>query len=812
MPADKRSLTGALGALFGFVCLSAIAGLIVTAAVTPAVAVTGVATNNTISAFDQLPESLKLDQLSQVTKIYAHDGNAEREIASFYVQNRVEVGWNDISQYVKDAATSGEDPEFYHHGAISVKGTMRAAVSTFLHHDTQGGSTITQQYVKNVLIQECEADNADNTAKLAACYQNATRQTISRKIQEMKYAIGLEKKYTKRQILLGYLNINGFGGQVYGIQSAAEYYFGVSAKDLSLPQAASLVAIVQNPDYNRLDRPKNDKINGADNGYQKNKARRDYILAQMLKYNKITQAQYEKAVQTPVKPKITPQSNGCMAANAYDAGAFCNYIENLIKNDPAFGATSAARFANLRRGGYKIYTTLDLGLQKKAQETLSGYVPAYRAGMDLGAASVGLQQNTGNILYMVQNRSFNDTPSAAKHHQTSLNYAVDKQYGGSQGFQTGSTYKAFDLIAWLEEGHTLNTVVDASRHLYPQSMFHSSCDTIAGADWNVGNAEGSAGHISVLNATKYSVNTAFARMATQTDLCQIKKSAQALGVHLGDGQPIQSVNPSAVIGTQDIAPLTMAVAYAAIANNGIVCTPIAIDKIVDGSGANVPTSKTTCTQGIDPAIANAAAYALQTPLTPGGTAATANPHDGVPMLAKTGTTDYAAQNWLISATTKTAQATWVGNVEAVASSGGTPHYADMRTEFFRGIDGATRAGNNVKFPIVKAITAMLNKRFGGTAFPKIEAKYLNGAQTAVPDVGGMTASAATTALEKAGFTVATGAAVDGVQPAGTVEKTSPAAGAKAPKGSTVTIYASKGNEKTLPDAGQVIGQTLAQAT
>jgi membrane peptidoglycan carboxypeptidase len=623
----------------------------------------------------------------------------------------------------------------------------------------------------------------------------------------------LEKRYSKKEILLGYLNIKGFGGQIYGIQSAAKYYYGVSAKDLTLPQAASLMAIVQNPDFNRLDRPKADPINGADNGYKKNKARRDYILGQMLKYGKISQAQYDKAVATAIKPKITPQSNGCMAANTYDAGAFCNYIENLVKNDPAFGKTAADRFTNLKRGGFKIYTTLDLGLQKKAQQTLSGYVPSHRDGMDLGATSVAVEQNTGRILYMVQNRSFNDTPSAAKHHQTSLNYAVDKQYGGSQGFQTGSTYKAFDLMAWLEEGNTLSATIDATRHVYPQSMFHSSCDTIAGADWHVGNAEGTAGHISVLNATKYSVNTAFARMATQTDLCQIKKSAQALGVHLANGDPIQSVNPSAVIGTQDIAPLTMAVAYAGIANKGTVCTPIAIDKIVGPDGKNLTTTRTECTDDVDPAVANAVAYALRTPLTAGGTAATANPHDGVPMIAKTGTTDFAAQNWLITATTKTAQATWVGNVQAVTSKGSsTPHYVDMRRQFFRGADGVTRAGNNLKFPIVKATTTMLNKRFGGSAFPKIEDRYLHGVQVEVPDVSGMTRDEADQALKKAGFTVTDGGAVDGSQQSGTVERTSPAAKTTAPEGTTVTVYTSKGNQKKLPEAAAIIGTSLAEAT
>ncbi|MCX7520920.1 transglycosylase domain-containing protein [Microbacterium sp. STN6] len=815
MSAQKPTTRGALSAFAGFVGMSVVAGLLVTAAVTPAIAVTGMAANDTIGVFEGLPEYLKLDDLPQVTSVYAKSGDTEVQIASFYAQNRVAVKWDQVSDFAKDAATSGEDPRFYQHGGVDIKGTIRGALSTWIKGDTQGGSTITQQYVKNVLIQKCEVYNVEgkaNQKKYHNCYNDATETTPDRKLKEMKMAIGLEKKYSKKQILLGYLNIAGFGGKVYGIESAARYYYGVSAKDLSLPQAASLLAIVNNPSYYKLDDPES-KQNGAANGYAANKSRRDYIIDRMLQYKKITQQQHDEAIKAPIEPHITPPTNGCMAAAQYNAATFCDYVQHVIEHDKAFGKTEDARYAALLRGGFKIYTTLDLGLQKTAQDSLSAYIPSIKDGMDLGAANVAVEQNTGRIITMVQNRPFNNTgnPPAGS---TALNYAVDFAYGGASGAQTGSTWKAFDLAAWLQEGHSLYESIDATRHRFPQSMFHSSCSTPSGPDWSVSNDEGVASRINVLNATKYSVNTAFAMMGTKIDLCGIKKAATALGVHLAkpnsDGSAALAENPSSMLGTQSISPLTMATAYAGFANNGKICTPVAIDKIINSDGTERPVTPTTCKQAIDPKVAAGVAYALETPLQGGGTAATANPRDGVPMLAKTGTTDHAYDNWLVTSTTKVSTATWIGNANSVLKNGKWVK-ADMHRVYFRG-PGGNYAGNNAKFPVAKVILAAINKQYGGDAFTPVENTMLYGVQIGVPDLTGKSPTEAKSILEGVGFIYVDGGETDGVQAAGTVERTDPAAGSNASKGSSITVYTSKQNKAKLPDAGQVVGKSLKDAT
>jgi membrane peptidoglycan carboxypeptidase len=290
----RRTALGVLGGLLGFLVASALVGVLIVAAMVPVVAVSAITATNTINVFENLPDYLSIEPLSEKSNIYATatDGTPVL-LASFYDQNRVEVGWDQISQYVKDAAVASEDPRFYEHGGVDLQGTLRAAVTTVAGGDIQGGSSITQQYVKNVLVQRCEVES-DKVAQ-QRCYDAATETTADRKLKEMRLAVGLEGKYTKDQILGQYLNITGFGGTVYGIEAAANYYFGVSAAALSLPQAASLVAIVNNPFKFQLDRPESE-ANGAANGYAANKERRNYILGQMLKYKKILPEEYRTAV------------------------------------------------------------------------------------------------------------------------------------------------------------------------------------------------------------------------------------------------------------------------------------------------------------------------------------------------------------------------------------------------------------------------------------------------------------------------------------------------------------------------------------
>jgi membrane peptidoglycan carboxypeptidase len=285
-------------------------------------------------------------------------------------------------------------------------------------------------------------------------------------------------------------------------------------------------------------------------------------------------------------------------------------------------------------------------------------------------------------------------------------------------------------------------------------------------------------------------------MGTKMDLCSILNAAKSLGVHAASpGNPLNSY-PSMILGTNYIAPLTMATAYAGIANGGVVCTPIAIDRVINPDGSARPVSPSKCTQGLQPNIAAGVAYALQGVMRSGGTAASANPNDGTPILGKTGTTDNSLQNWLVTSTSKVSTATWVGNV-----SGQTP----LRSLYFNGV-----GGGNVKFRIAQPILSALDTVYGGSAFAKPTSAALYGSQVTLPDVSGKSPAEAQKLLEALGLTVQVDSTpVDGVQPAGQVASTSPAAGQTVSNGDTVTLQLSNGALVAVPSG--LTGSTVAQA-
>ncbi|OJX74469.1 MAG: penicillin-binding protein [Leifsonia sp. 71-9] len=783
-----------LGALGGFLGMSAVAGLLVTAAVTPAIAVTGMAANNGIGVFEGLPEYLEIGTLAQPTTIYAKNADgSDRALATFYSQNRLPVTFGQISQAAKDAAIAGEDPRFYSHGGVDIQGTMRGVLSTVSGGGVQGGSSITQQYVKNVLLQKCEAmpvKTAEQKKAYQTCVDESTGVSPDRKVKEMKYAIGLEKKYTKDQILVGYLNIAGFGGSVYGIEAAARYYFNTTAAALTPAQSASLIAIVNEPTSLKLDNP-DSETNGAANGYAKNKERRDYILQKMYQYKKVTKAQFDEAIKTPIEPVITPSVRGCQTAGG--SAYFCDYVQKIILNDPTFGKDEDTRAANFNRGGYKIYTSLDLDLQQVAESTLDSYVPkSYK--VDLGGVLVGVQPGTGRVLYMAQNKNYTQDPEEAAGGDGSfsaINYATDYAYGGSGGFQVGSTYKVFTLAEWLKQGHSLNETVNANVRTY--TKFKNSCT----GDWTgsykpLNDSGGEEGQRSAQNATTNSINTAFVSMASQLDLCEIKKDAEAFGVHTATNAELNS-DPASVLGTNNIAPLTMATAFAGIANNGLTCSPIAIDKIIDGSGKEVAPPATKCTQSVDPTVANTMAKALQGPVQ-SGTAAGMNT-TGKDMIGKTGTTDGNEQLWLVAATTKVAGAYWVGNITG---------HQDMRRIY--PTHGTTPA--IARTAVQRAMMSAAVGKYGGDDFPAAPDKLVRGVQITIPDLAGKSPDEAKNVLKGLGLESADGGPQDSVQPNGTVSATDPAAGSPVGKGTVVTIFTSNGSLVAVPN---VVGQKASDA-
>ena len=347
----------------------------------------------------------------------------------------------------------------------------------------------------------------------------------------------------------------------------------------------------------------------------------------MLKLKKITQEEYDAAIATPVAPVITEPSTGCQTAagSAY----FCDYVTWVIKNqfdDPATPDVNEGAQL-LQQGGLQIYTTLDLELQNRAETAIAENVPYSDPRFDVGSVAVTVQPGTGRILAMAQNKRYSNDPDvvATSPEYTSVNYSTDFEYGGSSGLQPGSTYKVFTLAEWLNEGHSLTETFNGSRRAF--TSFTDSCTGNWTGSYNPRNDDGRIANNAV-DATAWSVNTSFMAMASQMDLCKIKQTAQAFGVHRADGGDLQ-MNPSDVLGTQEIAPVTMAAAFAGIANNGLTCTPVAIDKIVKADGTELTPPATTCSQSVTPEVAHSMAFAMQKTFAGGGTATASDPGTGI---------------------------------------------------------------------------------------------------------------------------------------------------------------------------------------
>ena len=423
---DRTTTRRTLTRLVIFLLVSVLAGALSVVVLASPVVLGAAFVDATTGAFADLPSRLAAPTLSQTSTLVAADGT---RIASFYAENRTVVPLAKMSPWARKAIVAIEDARFYDHGAVDPRGVVRAAVNDLTGGDTQGASTLTQQYVKNLLVEQAVASGD------SAALQAATAPTLSRKVREVRLALGLEQQLTKDEILAGYLNVVYFGQNSYGLEAAALRYFRVHAASLTLPQAALLAGMVQEPvNDDPLKHP------------AAAKARRNVVLTAMLDEKMITKAQYAAAVRTPVKVTGKPLPNGC--AGAGRNGFFCEAVVRSIETDPAFaalGATPAARLTAISRGGLVVRTTLDRATQTGAVDAVDAKVPV-RDSSGIGAAAVTVEPGTGKVVAMAENRIYSVAAGAGR---TSVNYATDAALGGASGFQTGSSFKPFTLATWL---------------------------------------------------------------------------------------------------------------------------------------------------------------------------------------------------------------------------------------------------------------------------------------------------------------------------------------------------------------------------
>ena len=790
MSGSSKSST--LLSLLKFGLLSAVAGILSVSLLAPAVAVAGVAATTSIGMFEGLPAYIKPVNASQSSTVYAlRDGKPE-QIATFFHENRVEVPFEEISENLINAVIATEDPRFYEHGGVDIISLIRATLTNLATFgEGPGASTVTMQYVRQSMVEAANL-SGDNAA-----VQAATEVSVERKLREIRLAIALEKQVSKKEILAGYLNLVFLGNQINGVETASQYYFGRSAKDLNVPQAAYLAGMLKSPnDY---------KPDDSDN-LERGMNRRNYVIQNMADEGYITQVQADSYKASPIQTSITKNRQGCEENQV--TAFFCDYTVWTIRNSPEFGVESEDREMLLRRGGLEIYTTIDLDIQQAAWDSVMTNLPPDNE-WGFGTASVSVEVGTGRIVAMAQNRFF-DQSDAPEVGRTSVNFNSDKPYGGSSGFQPGSTYKVFTLAEWLKNGYTLGDHVDGriftgedvdldgepdEVKIWDVSKdFRATCGGVVGL-WEVNNSgDQTIDDISVQQAVVTSQNTAFASMASKLDLCAIRDTATAFGVHRADGDELLYV-PSAILGTNEIAPLTMAAAYAGISNGGVYCSPIAIDRVVlRKTNEEIPVPESLCNQAVTPEVSAAMIQAMKGVVS-GGTGAAANTNDGTPLAGKTGTTDDRIHTWMAGFSSEVATATWVGNVVGLVPQSG------------KSVNG--RSVSTIRHAVWRDVMLEVNKHYEETQFPAASPRYTAATMLGVPNVSGFE-------LESAKVQLITGelnvqiveAPVASSQLVGTVAYTIPAAGESVPRGSIIQVFISSGGQLVMPD---VTGLSLQDA-
>ncbi len=641
-------------------------------------------------------ENQALERKPQTSKIYASDGTLLTDL--FVDQNRINVSLKDISKNMQKAAVAIEDERFFNHKGVDIAAVIRALfINLKTGQVVEGGSTITQQYVKNTFI----------TSEL----------TMRRKIREALLAYQFEKKYSKRTILEKYLNTVYFGHTAYGVETAALTFFGKHAKELNLNESAFLAGLIRNPSrYSPY------------NNYDISIKRRNLVLNKMLELELITEEQAKKAKAEKIKLKPLQKEK------IPQAPYFVEYVKQQLIDE--YGANAVFQ------GGMRIHTTLDLKMQKAAEEAATAILDQPD---DPSVAIVAIDPRSGHIKAMVGGRDFRTEK---------YNLAVQGKR------QPGSAFKVFVLVSALEMGFS------------PNKIYESSPTTIKlpGEDWEVDNAADgvSYGKISLRQGTIASINGVYARLIMDVGPNNVVNTSYKMGI-------VSKLHPYPAIALGGlevgVSPLEMASAYGTIANMGMYYKPFSITKIKSFKGKQIYKGKPL---GI-PAISQSTAYVTNEILSDvikrgtGRRAKIARPSAG-----KTGTTQNYADAWFVGYTPDLVAAVWVGypeerkpmlNIHGTRVFGGTfpaPIWAYFMNKALEGVPFS-----NFPKPELDQVKVQTCKDSGLLANPicpnVITEIFLQGIEPTeyctihkgiyVPDVIGLTETDATSKIIKAGLTV-----------------------------------------------------------
>ena len=566
-----------------------------------------------------LPEA---DPPVETTFLYDANGTQLAELSGG--ENRTSVPLSQVSPHLVDAVLASEDRDFFSHPGVNFGAVARAALADLRGHALQGGSTITQQYVKQVYL--------------------GSERTIARKVKEATLAIKLERKLSKQEILERYLNRIYFGRGAHGVEAAAAAYFGKDVHDLDVAESAYLAGLIRAPEL-------------ADASSQPKEAdrRRDLVLDALRAEHKISSAERARLASRPVSSFVRPRAD-VVHDRITDPGSgtqyFVEYVRRLLAD--RFGD------AAVNGGGLRVYTSLDLGLQRAAHAAVYGDV-LNRAG-DPAGALVSVDA-AGYVRAMVGGRDWNAEDSYAR-----VNFAVGRD-GGGTGRQAGSSFKPFVLAAAVADGFTVESAFPApAKIVFPRAN--------NGKDYTVRNYQNeSFPRLNLVDATAHSVNTVYAQLIDAIGAERVVSFAPRLGITT----PLSPVL-SLTLGTPSVSVLEMADAYLTFATRGIHVAPQVVVKVTDARGNLLWRPKVVTARAMSERESDVVTYALRQVVQRGtGTAAAI---DGVAVAGKTGTTQSYGDAWFVGYTPGMSTAVWVG-------------YPDGQDHEMRGVHGINVTGGTL---------------------------------------------------------------------------------------------------------------------